>query len=236
MDSRIIDFIHVRVSEGVRNVKEMKRHIKSYVKNDLFKDHTLPAPTNRRFYPSNVTVRNHIYLATVRLRFSKIDQVNLEKKIEEWKKECPSDSFYYRKYSDVKPDCDLHQQLSKLKDDAAVTDDVSIKLITSSNRLLFVYQTEWQKKLLSRYGNELSMLDATYKTTRYSLPLFFLVVKTNTDYQVVASFVVQDEIQESVAEALQMIHEWCPGWKPRYFMVDKSDAEINAITMIFPGM
>eukprot|EP00112_Aurelia_sp_Birch-Aquarium-sp1_P013055 Seg2755.2 transcript_id=Seg2755.2/GoldUCD/mRNA.D3Y31 product="hypothetical protein" protein_id=Seg2755.2/GoldUCD/D3Y31 len=122
VDSRIINFIHVRVSEGVRNVKEMKRHIKSYVKNDLFKDHTLPAPINRRFYPSNVTVRNHIYLATVRLRFSKIHQVNLENKIEELKNECPRDSFYYRKYSDVKPDCDLHQQLSKLKDDAAVTD------------------------------------------------------------------------------------------------------------------
>ena len=188
----------------------MKRHIKSYVKNNLFKDQTLPAPTNRRFYPSNVTVKNHIYLATVRLRFSKIDQVNLEKKIEEWKKECQRDSFYYRKYSEIKPDCDLYQQLGKLKDDADVTDDISIKLITSSNRLLFIYQSEWQKKLLRSYGNELSMLDATYKTTRYSLPLFFLLVKTNTDYQVVASFVVQDEIQASIAVALQMIHKWCP--------------------------
>ena len=200
----------------------------------MFKDQTVPVQTSRRFYPSNVTVRNHIYMATVCLRFSKIDQINLEKKIEEWKKECPSDSFYYRKYSDVTPD--LQQKLRNLKEDDAVTDDVNINMVTSSNRLLFIYQSEWQKKLLSRYGNELSMLDATYKTTRYSLPLFFLVVKTNTDYQVVASFTIQEEIQESIAEALSMIQEWCPEWRPRYFMVDKSDAEINAITTIFSGM
>ena len=33
-----------------------------------------------------------------------------------------------------------------------------------------------------------------------------------------------------------MIHDWCPEWKPRYFMVDKSDTEISAITTLFPGM
>ena len=48
-DPRIIDFIHQQVSEGVRNVKEMKRHIKPYVKNELFKDRQGPGTTNKRF-------------------------------------------------------------------------------------------------------------------------------------------------------------------------------------------
>ena len=135
---------------GRQKLKEMKRHLKSYVKNNLFKDQTLPAPTNQRFYPSNVTVKNHIYLQdwSSSPRLIKLSW----EKIEEWKKECPRDSFYYRKYSDIKPDCDLYQQLGKLKDDADVTDDISIKLITSSNWLLFIYQSEWQKKILRRYG------------------------------------------------------------------------------------
>ena len=30
--------------------------------------------------------------------------------------------------------------------------------------LLWVHQTQWQKQLLSRYGNEICLLDATYKT------------------------------------------------------------------------
>ncbi|XP_065068890.1 calcium-responsive transcription factor-like [Rhopilema esculentum] len=49
VDTRNIDLIHLKISEGIRNVKEMKRHIKCYVKNYLFKDQSLPAPTNRRF-------------------------------------------------------------------------------------------------------------------------------------------------------------------------------------------
>ena len=41
---------------------------------------------------------------------------------------------------------------------------------------------------MTRYGNEMTLLDATYKTTRYNLPLFFLVVKTNVNYAVVGGF------------------------------------------------
>ena len=44
-------------------------------------------------------------------------------------------------------------------------------------KLLFADQTTWQKRLMTRYGNKMTLLDATYKTTKYSLPLFFLVVK-----------------------------------------------------------
>lgn len=38
--------------------------------------------------------------------------------------------------------------------------------------------------MLHRYGQELCCLDATYKTTKYALQMFFIVVKTNVDYQV----------------------------------------------------
>ena len=39
--------------------------------------------------------------------------------------------------------------------------------------------------------NEISLLGATYKTMRYELPLFFLVVKTNVNCMVVGSFIIQ---------------------------------------------
>ena len=90
------------------------------------------------------------------------------------------------------------------------------------NSLLFVYQNEEQSRLLARYGDELSLLDATYKTTRYTLPLFFLVVKTNVDYQVVATFISESETTEGIMEALEKIKEWNPNWNPRLFMTDYS--------------
>ena len=94
---------------------------------------------------------------------------------------------------------------------------------------MFVCQSKWQGRLLQKYGNELSFLDATYKTTRYAFPIFFLVVKTNFDYQIVGTFVREGESTENITEVLNIIEDWNPGWKPLYFMSDYSDKEIISI-------
>ena len=62
-----------------------------------------------------------------------------------------------------------------------------------------------KRDCFSRYGNELTLLDATYRTTRYVLPLFFLAVKTNIDYQIVDGFVIENETEKSIEEALSII-------------------------------
>ena len=102
-------------------------------------------------------------------------------------------------------------------------------LAEPGNSLLFVYQSKWQGRLLQKYGNELSFLDATYKTTRYALPLFFLVVKTNADYQIVGTFVCKGESTENITEVLNIIKDCNPRWKPLYFMTYYSDEEITCI-------
>ena len=53
-------------------------------------------------------------------------------------------------------------------------------------------------------------MDATYKTTRYDLPLFFVSVRTNTEYCVIAEFIIQSESvdninEENINEALQIL-------------------------------
>lgn len=101
--------------------------------------------------------------------------------------------------------------------------------------MLFVHQTAWQQRLLRLYGNDICLLDATYKTTRYALPLFFLAVKTNVNYQVVGSFVIEDETVRSIKEALEVLSKWNPDWSPPFFMTDNSSQEIQAIERVFPG-
>ncbi|XP_047127557.2 uncharacterized protein LOC124808480 [Hydra vulgaris] len=103
------------------------------------------------------------------------------------------------------------------------------------NSLLFVYQDMWQKRLLLRYGTELLFLDATYRTTRYALPLFFLVVKTNTDYQVVAIFVCENETTETITEALTCVKQWNSSFQPKFVLTDYSNEEINSIEYVFSG-
>ena len=91
---------------------------------------------------------------------------------------------------------------------------------TKRTPLLFVYQNGWQRRLFSRYGKELTLLDATYRTTRYALPLFFMVVKTNIDYQIVAVFVTENETEDSIQEALSIIKSWNKDVSPIYGMTD----------------
>ena len=80
------------------------------------------------------------------------------------------------------------------------------------------------------------MLDATYKTMKYELALFFLCVRTNNvGYSVVAEFIVQEESAEKIAEALGIIKQWNPSWNPSFFMTDYSEAELLAIEQVFPS-
>ena len=74
-----------------------------------------------------------------------------------------------------------------------------------SQTLLWIHQEEWQQNLMIRYGNTMSLIDATYKTTKYDLPLFFVTVRTNIGYKVVAHFIIQSETTEQILEALRLI-------------------------------
>ena len=98
-----------------------------------------------------------------------------------------------------------------------------------------MHQPSNQKRILEIYGNEIYLLDATYKTTKYSIPLFFLAVKTNVDYQIAGSFALQDEMTDAISKATAILKSWNNKWKLLAFMVDNCDEEINAIEEHFPG-
>ena len=74
-----------------------------------------------------------MYKAAVHLRFSKIDQANLDMKILEWKRESPNDDFFFRGYGqkvsdDVKGDaCDEY----------AIDDDEEIKVCYKNDNYIF---------------------------------------------------------------------------------------------------
>ena len=105
----------------------------------------------------------------------------------------------------------------------------------SGESFLLVIQSQEQKRLMAMYGNYMSMVDATYKTSKYELPLFFVVIKTNVDYQVVASFIVEEEKSDAIAEALAKLQEWNPTWTPQALMMDNCAAELKAARTCFPG-
>ena len=44
--------------------------------------------------------------------------------------------------------------------------------------LMWIHQTHWQREILKKYGNVMTLIDATCKTTKYDIPLFFITVRT----------------------------------------------------------
>ena len=135
-----------KLGNSFRSVKEVERHLKIYTKNELFRGKVKPTQENRRFYPKRRDTRNHMYLATVKLRFSKIDQVNLEQKVKEWNKKRPCDHFMFRGYGEALQDPVPNSATEENED------EVKVSGITSKQKLLCVCQAAWQKKLLAKYG------------------------------------------------------------------------------------
>ena len=177
-----------------------------------------------------------MYKATIKYRLSRIDQENVASKVKAWTSTKEGDNIFFRPRLHEEPDEDDTHEIIDDGNDDGKEEPVYLTRHTKGHdgkTLLFVHQNAWQRRLLQRYGNDVCLLDATYKTTKYALPLFFVAVKTNVDYQIVASFVTENESTESIAEALGVVSDWNPGWCPKYFFTDLCEQEINAIETTF---
>ena len=151
MDSRLSNYITSMVHQNVTDIKCLQKLIKVYVQNRLsVEDGMKHQEFNKRFFPTDQVLRTHVWRALNNAKNPKNDQEHLLQKIEEWEKESPADFFFYRPYTESH---------------------------TGAQTLIFIHQTAWQKRLLLRYGQDIVFLDASYKRTRYPLPLFFSCCK-----------------------------------------------------------
>ena len=136
MHSMVSQKITLLVREGATNPQEVRWALREYVRSE-FKENC-PSTINRSYFPMLEDIRSHIYTAKQGLEFSKLDQDNLSAKIKNWKEQNSTVSHYFRPY---------------LKEE-------STEILTQS--LLWIHQEEWQKELMCKYGNCISLIDATY--------------------------------------------------------------------------
>lgn len=169
-----------------------------------------------------------MYRATITCRLSRIDQENVSSKVDQWKSRYDREKLYFRPHlhedtheNDVQQNSEID---SEMKDEGT---EESVYLTRhrksrDGKTLLFVHQTTWQRQLLKRYADVHCMLVRRYILNHQvppppaPAPLFFVAVKTNVDYQIVASFVTHDETTESITEALGVLRQWNPGWSAGY--------------------
>lgn len=206
------------VLDGITDTQEVRKVLNHFVRTVLCAENP-PDSDDRAYFPVNRDLKNHIYKAKKAHQLSKLDQHNLAKKIEEWKKSYPDSEHFFRPYVSA-----------KLEDNPPEESPEKFQ-----QTLLWVHQTKWQREMLSKYGNTMTLMDATYKTTLYDLALFFITVRSNAGYIVAAEFIIQTESSEQIEEALNVVKSWNPSWSPTYFMSDYSEAEILALESAFPN-
>ena len=200
------------ISSRITETNEVKRSLKYYVDNFLCKEigHK-PHPHDSAFYPLKQDITNHINMAKKSIDMSTFDQENMRKKVEEWEKSKLKSSFYFRPYGKKAAENESGEE----------------------QNFLNVHQEEWQKEFLTTFGNTITLTNATYKTTKYSIPLFFLCVKIKVNNTVVTEYVIQLENTNHIFEALSIIKSRTPNRDQKYFITDYSDAEMSAVSMLF---
>ncbi|CAC5382483.1 unnamed protein product [Mytilus coruscus] len=79
IDDRLKEYIRKMVwEENITRVQQMRVLLEVYMKTTLFQGQDIPAIINKRFWPSNVDIQNHIALAVKKQRNKEIDQIDIK--------------------------------------------------------------------------------------------------------------------------------------------------------------
>ena len=217
--AKIQELVSIGMVEPVEVQRLLKHHVNHYMCCG-----NLPDPNDRAYYPCLDDIKNHIAKAKRALQLSVIDQESAEKLIAQMQELSSDVKCFFRPYKCKEPA------------NTSRSNQNEVDVADFESTLLWVHQEPWQQQLMVMYGNTITLMDATYKTTRYDLPLFFVSVRTNSGYCVVAEFIVQSESATHIEEALRLLMSWNSNWKPKYFMTDYSEAEISALESCFPDV
>ena len=198
MNPDIQNEINEVVAENITNAKLIKRLLRKHVQQEYSSDAAKPHITDCSYYPLERDITNCVHSFISAGKYSLLDQLHLEKVVTDWitgdasKPVEVRTGVYYKKSraetegnvlsfvdvtigtmvnltcvsnkgftGDIKTDGDDD-------DEGEEEGDHHISTSTSGTTFLFVYQEPWQQKLLLKYGNMLTLMDATYKTTKYT--------------------------------------------------------------------
>ena len=238
-DERVVEYVKEMARKGIRNKDEMDRQIRIFVEEKL--NITCDLTLRSRFQPSHQKLRNIISAVRAKNLHSRFDQENIQCLKSKWMKNAKV--YFLPKgarpaLEDILDKMDRGELGFADEETWDDTDQIPMLVLDDSveTKLCLVYQSTQMQHLYRLYGPRLILLDATHKTTKYALPLFFLVVQTNVNYQVAGVIVLEDESADLILKALGIIKGWNPDVNPKYGMVDFDTGEILSLETIFPGI
>lgn len=224
---------------------EITEALKDFVINEMFWNQEPPDFKRRKFFPTKKDIRN--FNARVRdlCRFSDEELEGIRKVIEQ----CQA--------KDTTGNISFQVEEKALNEDKAApadsTDDEGVEpdplevVVTAKKKkkkderkvhsFVFCHQSSKQQRLLKRYCNvaylvEIETLSLPKRILTYKM--YALVVQTNVDFQSVGTIIVSKQRRDALVEALTLFREWNPNWKPKYLLVDFSEAIFESTIRVFP--
>ena len=125
--------------------------------------------------------------------------------------------------------------------DDSLTEVTSKRRVSLKTQKVYLfYQSKCQQSLLNRYGSyiyisEIKTQNIGYRTVGFAL--FLICVRTNVDCQVVGTILCNkyNDHKKVLKEALTEFKEINEFWKPKYLMIDPSEAKVSVVKELFPG-
>ena len=118
--------------------------------------------------------------------------------------------------------------------------EVTSKNLVSTQKICLFYQSKCQQSLLSKYGSFVYISQVKPQkigSRTIAVSLFLICVRTNVDYQVVGTILCNkyNDHKKVLKEALAEFKEINKFRKPKYLMIDPSEAISSVVEELFPG-
>ncbi|KAL3185421.1 hypothetical protein MRX96_005444 [Rhipicephalus microplus] len=169
MNPEVSAKINMFVQHGTTSVTQVQKCLQFYVEHVLFAGKPNPPPSCRAFYPTREDIRSHIQSCIRKDRYSSVDQVNAGRLVEELQEKDPAGKYFFQPYKNQRQDETLAPEIN---DEDNILEGMANKC---EQTLMFCMQTAFMKMAMEKYSGDVVCLDATNKTTDYSLPLFFFL-------------------------------------------------------------
>ena len=113
----------------------------------------------------------------------------------------------------------------------------SVQLLTSPDNVLIriYFQDEHTKQVFHAYS-ELICMDATYELLELRFPVYIMLVEDgNSQCEIVAVFLLQEETEDSIKSMIGIFKEHNPHWQATHvLMADKDMTEREVMAAEFP--
>ena len=188
---------------------------------------------NSKYFPLT-TQRNFLHLGIHEYAYLKMSHLHsLDELMTSVMCEQPETLLHFRIN-----DMPLNEYVQHASIEKEKLDKMKRKRLEDVQSFIYFHQSPSQRSMLEKYGSTLyiTQIKTSERSSKIlAVSMYLLAVRTNVDYQVVGTILMNKYNEKPLREILNLYKEVNEGWIPKYFMIDMSEDLLFSVTELFPG-